>query len=103
MSNSIEVAIGVVDGQVIAQWKDPTREILFDEMRELVNRLYDIGDMSPEWRFLMDGITTIETAQTPPCPQCGTAMVEVTEIGHGAPWFMCPVCAYNHNGLQASA
>ena len=28
--SSVDVAIGVVDGKVIAQWKDPTTEIAFD-------------------------------------------------------------------------
>ena len=30
MSESIDVAIGIVDGKVIAQWKDQTNEIAFD-------------------------------------------------------------------------
>jgi hypothetical protein len=29
-SGGIEVAIGIVDGQVIAQWHEPTNEIVFD-------------------------------------------------------------------------
>lgn len=28
--DSVSIAIGVVDGKVVAQWKDPTNEIVFD-------------------------------------------------------------------------
>ena len=30
MSDSVDVAIGVVGGKVVAQWKEPTTEITFD-------------------------------------------------------------------------
>ena len=30
MTDSVQVAIGVIDGQVVAQWHEPVREIAFD-------------------------------------------------------------------------
>jgi len=30
MSNSVDVAIGIIDGKVVAKWHQPTTEIVFD-------------------------------------------------------------------------